>query len=60
MKPKILVYLALVVIAVLIYFWRQDVEYKKCYQNALKYPNGGVNTSIFGHSSERCKIILNK
>ena len=56
-NKRLIIFAVIIISSIVIYFWRQDVEYKKCYEVALKHPNGGVNPLL---SSDRCKIILSK
>lgn len=57
-----LVIIIVIIAVAVIYFWRQDIEYKKCYQSAPKNTDGSViyDNPYRAISSERCKVILNR
>lgn len=60
-RPKPLIIVLVLIIITIIYFWRQDVEYKKCYEIAPKTSHGQVVFNQYPQPiSERCLLILKR
>lgn len=59
-NTRLIIFTAVIIALIIIYFWRKDVEYRKCYEIANKNNWGGVIKDYNGNNSERCKVILNK